>query len=299
MPATQFICPDNYKVDIGTCLAGCRMGRRCLTLPTLITLAASERPWNGKPSTTMMLNGPMVEYLKTKYEYAINPRERAYALLGSEHHERLAAISGDWIAEQRVGGAQTGTPDLVEPDELIPGGHILTDYKTYGSFRVAKMLGLTKKTRKHPTEVYKSSGKWGKRGDPKTVTYFEIDPNLIDQNSEELQLNHYRTLLEAQGLTITHMQIQVTVRDGGLQIARQRGVDAPIYLIPIRRLDDTYIQDYFQSRGNAIIEAISEDKEPRLCNEEESWDKRKCKDYCDVASLCQQGKAVLSGEIRV
>ena len=55
MPATKFQCPDGAEIAIGNCLATCRLGRRCLTLPTLIKIASGERPWTGTPSTTMLL----------------------------------------------------------------------------------------------------------------------------------------------------------------------------------------------------------------------------------------------------
>ena len=79
MPMTHFICPDGEEVSIPDCLSSCRMGQRCLTLPTLRKIAGSERPYNGKPSITMLMNGTMLEFLKIKVPYAVKPESRAYA----------------------------------------------------------------------------------------------------------------------------------------------------------------------------------------------------------------------------
>ena len=78
MPATKFICPDGEEITIGECLNKCRMAYRCLTVPTLLTIALSERPWDGTTSTTKLLNGTMYEYLKVVEEYAIKPKGRAF-----------------------------------------------------------------------------------------------------------------------------------------------------------------------------------------------------------------------------
>ena len=270
------------------------MGRRCLTLPTLVVIAASERPWSGKTSTTQLLNGTMLEYLRATQEYAINPRDRAFSLLGSTHHAKLAQVEGNWISEQTQSGNgnPSGTPDPLEPDPEHSGSYILTDYKTFGSFRVAKMLGIVKGTSLHPTDVYVKSGKWGKAGTPKKVTTFTMDPTKVEMKEETLQLNHYRVLLQQHGYSISYMQIQVTVRDGSLQIARERGVTEPIYLVPIPKVADDIILDFFQKKHDALIFHIQHHIMPDPCNNEESWDHRRCKDYCDVAQFCPQGQRV-------
>jgi len=299
MPATKFRCPDGEVIPMGDCLTSCRMGRRCLTLPTLITLASSEKPWDGKSSTTRLMNGTLIEWLKIKIEYTIKPQDRAFALLGTNHHERLASIQGNWIAEEKQGNGISGTPDLLEPDELNPGSYVLTDYKTYGSFRVAKLLGLVKQQHLSDTEFYQKSGRWGKAGSPKKITTFRQDINAVDAKDEELQLNHYRVMVEAAGYPITHMQVQVTVRDGGIQVARERGVTGTMYLIPILRLPDDYIHNYFKGKMDKLHYYVDSDTQPPVCTEEESWFKRRCKDYCEVAEHCPQGARVLSGEIQV
>lgn len=297
MPATQFRCTDGQTISIGECLQSCRMGRRCLTLPTLIKIASSERPYAGIPSTTRLLNGAMLEYLKATTTYTISPKDRAYSLLGTEHHAQLAQFQGSWLAEKRQGTEITGTPDVIEPDELTPGQFILTDYKTYGSYRVQKCLGLISKKKKSTTERYVKSGRWGKAGDFKNITTWHIDPTKADTHDEQLQLNHYRLLLEEAGYKISYMQLQVTVRDGGVQIARERGVTDSIYLIPIPFLPDDNVKQIFTAAKEKLDGYINGTRSIMPCNSEESWNLRRCEDYCEVADNCPQGRAVLSGEM--
>ncbi len=299
MPATKFRCPDGVVVGIGDCLVNCRMGRRCLTLPTLITIAASERPYDGKPSTTRLLNGPMLEYLKVTKEYTINPKDRAFSLLGNQHHEKLAQLTGDWLSEQRQGNTITGTPDIIEPDSLIPGSYVLTDYKTYGSYRVSKVLGIVKSKVKSTTERYVKAGAWGKVGDFKSTTNFTMVPETADIHNEQLQLNHYKLLLQDAGYPISHMQLQITVRDGGIKAAQDRGVTDSMYLVTIPPLDDTFIREYFNNRKDMLNSFLDGSVNPYPCNPDESWNFRRCKDYCEVAEFCPQGKQVLSGVLKV
>ena len=232
----------------------------------------------------------MLSYLRATTEYTINPKDRAYSLLGTDHHAQLAQFQGQWVAEKKQGNTITGTPDILEPDEEIAGHYILTDYKTYGSFRVAKCLGLVKETGKSTTEVYKKSGKWGKVGEPKTITWFRKDPNAVDLHDEMLQLNHYRLLLEEEGFHISRMQLQITVRDGGIQMAQSRGVDENIYLVDVPFMMDSVVTTFFETAKKKLEAYIAGTIPLMPCNAEESWNLRRCQDYCEVASNCEQGR---------
>jgi hypothetical protein len=299
MPLTHFICPDGERIDIGSCLQHCRMGRRCLTLPTLLAIVIGERPWEGKPSITRLINGTMLEFLKNTVGYASEPRSRAYALLGNDHHRRLALLAEGnvTLAEQRQGTAITGVPDVLEQDEQEPGVYVLTDYKTFGSYRVAKMLGMRKRQEQHPTEVYRSSGRWGAAGSPKKVNVFYRDENFVDMWEEELQLNGYRLLLQEQGYPISRMQIQVTVRDGGLQVARERGITEAIYVVDVKRLPDEQVFNIFEGKRQQLEQAMLLGKWDVPCNDRESWEGRRCQDYCEVAECCSKGKIELQKKV--
>ncbi len=242
-----FVCPDGNRVSHQQCLESCR--ERCLTLPTLASLA-SVREWTGVPSTTQCLNGTRMEYLKIVNDYYVNPKDRAFALLGTRHHFHLEAITRklNVLSEEKLKGEVTGIIDLLEPAHE-PDSYILADYKTSGSYKVARAL----------------------KG---------------DMSDWELQLNNYRVMVEALGFPVSRMLIQCTVRDGGTFMARKNGLTENIYLIAVKRLDDAAVKDYFYRKSHMLIKAVESGEMPPPCSGEESWGGRRCLGYCEVAAFC-------------
>jgi len=287
VPLALFKCPDGKTIPVEECLAGC--SHRCLTLPTL-QLIARERKWSGTPSTTQLLNGTMLEFLKITKDYVVDPQDRAFALLGTRHHKKLEEVAKELGLPAEVGltDEERDIFDLLEPSE---NGWTLTDYKTWGSFKVAKALGIVEGG-KHPDpsgEVYKTSGKWGKAGTVKMVNWFRTDPNAVDLWEAELQLNSYRLKLEEKGLGVTKMQLQITVRDGSLVVALSRGVERNIYLIPIRLLPNYHVEDYFAFKTICLLKALEQNHWDEPCDSRECWDGARCKGYCEVAEWCPKG----------
>ena len=168
-------------------------------------------------------------------------------------------------------------------------GYLLTDYKTWGSFRVALALGLVESKVPDPSgAVYYRSGSWGKAGTPKMVSIWTPSPWRADLFNEEMQLNNYRILVEGCGFPISRMQLQVTVRDGATFIATGRGVDRKIYIIPIRRVADEEVKGYFEAKRQALLEALEAKTLPPPCSDYERWEGRRCKGFCDVAKFCSE-----------
>jgi len=287
MPLVGFKCPDGKTVPVEECLAGC--SHRCLTLPTL-QLIANERKWSGTPSTTQLLNGTMLEFLKITKDYVVDPQDRAFALLGTRHHKKLESVAKELGLPSEIGltDEERDVFDLIEPSE---DGWTLTDYKTWGSFRVAKALGIVEvgKVPDPSGAVYKVSGKWGKAGEPKMIPKFEQHPELADLWEAELQLNSYRLKLEEKGLGVTKMQLQITVRDGSLVVALSRGVERNIYLIEVRRLDNEEVKEYFLQKEILLKDCLEVGKCDYPCDDRECWDGARCKGYCEVAEWCPKG----------
>lgn len=283
-----FKCPDGKIIKVKDCLNQCRLEERCLTLPTL-TLMAEEREWTGTPSTTQLLNGTMYEFLKLTRPYISDPDGRAFMLAGTKHHKDLETYAKSLGLPSEIPlSIDRDIFDLLEPEN---GTWTLTDYKLWGSYRVARTLGLVEVGKKPDPSgaVYKTSSKWGQAGTPKMVSVFQSMPQEVDVFNEELQLNRYRTILEEKGLSIGKMQLQVTVRDGGLAIATSRGLTRNIYRIPIKRLPDEQVVDYFRGKEQDLSMALSANHWDTPCNDRESWEGRKCQDYCEVALFCPKG----------
>jgi len=289
MPRVGFVCPDGARVTFADCLASCRLPRRCLTKSTLAALSKT-RPWGGTPSTTQLLNGTRMEYLKIVHDYYVAPPRMAFALLGSRVHLGLADADTDvsLLEERFVEEDITGIADCYEVEN---GEGVLTDYKTWGSWRVARALGIVEKKVPDPSgAVYKRSGKGYRKGEPKMVAVFEADPTQAQPGDALWQLNRYRLFFEDRGFPVAHMQLEVIVRDGGTWMARSRGVAEPIYVIPVPRVSDNLIRDYFEEQTALLTGALATKTLPPPCRDEERWEGRRCRDYCDVAQFCDVGR---------
>ena len=288
MALEWFRCPDSKITTVKDCLSKCRMDERCLTLPTL-TLMADERKWTGIPSTTQLLNGTMYEFLKLTQPYIVDPDSRAFMLAGTKHHQPLEEVAKKLNLPAEIPlNIDRDIFDLLEPEN---GNHVLTDYKLWGSYRVARALGIVEAGKKLDPSgaVYQKSGKWGQAGTPKMVTVFESMPQEVDVFNEELQLNRYRIMLEELGISVSKMQLQVTVRDGGLAVATSRGITRNIYRIPINRLDNDMVKTYFRDKERVLLAALDAGQYDMPCDNRECWDGVKCERYCEVARYCPKG----------
>lgn len=275
-----FICPNNEQTLFNECLKKCKMSQRCLSLPTLKKMSLNQREWTGKATVTQLIKGTREAYLEIKHDYYINPMRLAYSLLGSGLHASLE--DSNLNMEKRISNKSwSGQYDYYNPDDQS-----LTDYKLWGSYKVAKALGIIKKKIPSPNgERYKKSGTGYKAGDIKMVNIYEQDPNQADIENETIQLNAYRQLIEKElNIKIKNLYLEIYVRDSGLQIAASRGIDKEIYIIEVPIKD---VNEFLKTRNEALLEAIGFDCCPK-CNDKESWGGRKCEDYCDVKEFCDQ-----------
>jgi len=291
MPMIHFICPDGEYIEINQCLSkhGCRMGQRCAT-KAYLRLAAQERPYNGV-TPSMAGNGPRLIYLKELVDYAVSPESRAFAALGVGVHGKLSvhAFTDNILSEEPLSDEQTaGTPDCLEEDEENEGCYILTDYKTFGSFKVAKALGIYKEdvpvTDDEGNQIYYKSGQ--KKGQGKTRQEIRHDPSKADVMVEAYQLNRYRILFEQAGFPISRMQLQAIVRDGNTKSASMNGVNHNVYIIELPRYTDQEVLGYYHQLECEIDCAFYTDQ-VRLCNDWESWGGRRCERFCEVKEACK------------
>ena len=291
MPANMFSCPDGERILINKCLekGGCRMSLRCATLPYL-RACSFDREFRGV-SPSMAGNGPRQIYLKATCNYTINPYDRVWALLGTGTHDKLAMhkYTDNVLSEEKMSDEQiAGIADVLEEDEIFEGAYILTDYKSSGSYKVMKWLGIYKENvpslDEQGKEIYYKSGK--KKGELRTHQEIRVDPDKADLSVEELQLNAYRILFENNGFSISQIRIQAIPRDGNTHVARGRGIDKNMYMIPVKRLHDEEVRLYYALLAGQVADAFEENY-ARLCNDWENWDGRRCQEYCEVAENCK------------
>ncbi|MBU2685710.1 MAG: hypothetical protein KKF27_20905 [Gammaproteobacteria bacterium] len=292
MPSKWFRCPDNKTIEIETCLSvkGCRLGQRCATLPYL-ELVAYDREFKGV-SPSAAGNGPRLIYLNAIKPYVISPKKRAFAAHGTGVHGKLSIhkYTHNVLSEESLSDEDmAGISDCLEHDEEYPGFFVLTDYKTYGSFKAAKCLGITQEQQPILDDtgnpVLLKSGK--NKGKPKTQTITTANPDKADLREISLQLNRYRIFFERIGFPVSRIQIQIMVRDGGLYIAKNRGIEEEVYLVEIPRMADAEVLSYY---GNLQAETDEAFKTGwiRKCNSWESWNGRRCSGVCDVVEACKE-----------
>lgn len=295
MPLTHFYCPDDGRITVKQCLSkgGCRMAARCATVPFLRKISFDRKFTGISPSAAG--NGPRYIWLKATTDYCTSPNERVFAVLGTTVHNRLGdkGIIVDVLSEESLSDEQMkGIADILEDDEMIDGKYILSDYKTSGSFAVAKWLGLTIKKTDEPVlddkgePIRYKSGK--RKGEVKTKQKKEmvyVNPEA-GKRPVTLQLNRYRIFYERAGFPVSKLQVMAIPRDGNTFIAKNRGIDKNMYIIPITRMPDHEVLDYYEKLQHEVNMAFEEEY-ARLCEPWEHWSGNRCNGYCEVAEECQ------------
>lgn len=259
MPLTHFKCAAG-KVAVADCLNKCPAGSRCLSLPTLTEVGKVRNL--DKFSVTQLINPTRIEYLKLTQNYAVDPKDRAFLLLGTRHHQKLDVVAQklNMISESRmVSGEVTGQADLLEPIDGTDT-YRLIDYKSWGGFAVRKALGTELK-----------------------------DPDVHDT---ALQLNHYRLMFEEVGFKIVELFVQVTVRDYSAQTSKQYNLTEKMFLIPMPFMPDNEVRDYFTDKSERLCYALKDGVMPEMCDYDSRWGGRRCRFYCEVAEFCPEGRAV-------
>ena len=293
MPAIGFVYPDGKTVSFDDVKKGnvdiVKMG---MSLPTLIEMS-KERDPNRKPSTTELLVGTCESYLKRTEKYYIDPQDRAFSLAGTMHHAKLEQHEDDrHLLEEKLEEFDiTGIADLYDKETKM-----LLDYKNTGSYKCAQLLGMAYNKIPDPSGArYKISGKWGRKGSPKMIKQWYRDQGLADFGDWGWQINWYRYLLNKAGYDVDKMYVQVTLRDGGLVVSRERGLDKNIYLIEIPKYDDEVLENKFLSARDELVKALETGNLPQKCNKEQTWNGIKCAQYCEARNLCPYNTGSIDG----
>jgi hypothetical protein len=293
VPAIGFIYPNGNTVSFEDVAKGevdlLEMG---MSLPTLIEMS-KERDPNRKPSTTELLIGTCEAYLKRTMQYFVDPQDRAFSLAGTMHHAKLEQHTDErHLMEEKLEEFNiTGIADLYDKKTKT-----LLDYKNTGSYKCAQLLGMTYKLIPDPSGAkYKSSGKWGKKGTPKMIKEWYRDEGLADFGDWGWQVNWYGYLLNKAGYDVDKMYIQVTLRDGGIAVARDRGLDKNIYLIELPKYDDEVLEHRFLKARDELVKALDTGNLPHKCSDEQTWNGRKCQSYCDVRNVCPYNNGSING----
>ena len=272
--------------------------------PSYLRMVIDEREYDGSISVTQCLRCPREVLFRMFFDYAVDPASMVFMIVGTKGHAKLEdnAVS-EYQEEQLAMDLDTvklkGIADLVFMED---GKHTLADYKTWGSYAVAKSFGIVSAKRPAVDSdgvplTYKRSGYGYKAGQPKMETYYYEDPEKGDMFNVTMQTNMYRIMFEAQhGIKISKIRLYVIVRDGGLQVATSRGVFYNTYAKEISMLDDMEVSSYFKERATMLKEYIDEysflnkekivENPPPFGNERELLGGWACEKGCSVAPIC-------------
>ena len=302
MPATKFICPDGKRIDIADCLCSCPNQQRCMFLPTLRAVANSLDRKISEPTVTELIAGTRETFLKKTTDYAVDPASILYALHGQAVHSiNERHTQGNILSEERLKDEITSGQFDLFGKILDANDGVLGDLKVTSSFKLMKALGIYKQ-KVDTGEIYKSGLK---KGQPKFRTELRYD-GVRDLLDWAIQLNYYRMLLEQAGFKVNRMVIQAICRDSGLRIAQERGITKSVYIIPINKISDHWLQRYFQHKAKLLREAITSKTLPPICSFRERWGNRKCLGYCAARENCpyaqrlqSQNKEVITDEFQL
>ena len=290
MPATKFICPNGQRIRITDCLRSCPNQQRCMFLPTLRAVADSLNRNIAEPTVTELIAGIRETYLKKTSSYSVEPASILYALQGqaihsiNEQQTQGAILSEERLKDDITSGQFDLYGKILDTDEGVLG-----DLKVTSSFKLMRALGIYK-VKVDAGEIYKSGLK---KGQPKFKTELRYD-GVRDLLDWSIQLNYYRLLLERAGFKISRMYIQAICRDASLRIAAERGIDKPVYIIPINKISDHWLSRYFQHKAKLLREAIKSKTLPPVCSFRERWGNRQCLGYCAARENCSYAQRLQS-----
>lgn len=286
MPATKFICPSGQRVPIPKCLEGCPQKERCMFLPTLRAIAKSVDRGIQEPTVTELISGVRETYLKKATDYAIVPQNVLYALQGQAVHTlNENCTEGEILSEVRLKDQITSGQFDLYGKILDEEEGVLGDLKVTSSYKLMKALGIYKK-QVATGEVYKTGMRKGQLKYHNEL-YHDGVRHVLDW---AIQLNYYRMLLEKAGFKVSKMFIQAICRDNNLRIAAERGIDQSIYIIPIQKISNRWLERYFQKKASLLRQAMDTRHLPSICSAKERWKDRKCLDYCDARENCPYGQ---------
>lgn len=288
MPATKFICPSGQRVRITECLRSC--SKRCMFLPTLRAVANSLDRNITEPTVTELIAGSRETYLKKTSAYAVDPASVLYALQGQAIHSiNEVNTQGAILSEERLKDEITSGQFDLFGKILDADDGVLGDLKITSSFKLMKALGIYK-VKVDTGEVYKSGLKKGQTKFKSELRYDGVR-DLLDW---AIQLNYYRMLLEASGFNVSRMYVQAICRDSSLRIAQERGIDKSVYLIPINKISDHWLNRYFQHKAKILRSAIATKTLPPICSHRERWGNKKCLNYCAARENCPYAQKLYS-----
>ena len=263
MSLIQFICPVKHKpVPLDYCLKN-RCLHPCHSLPALIVLASSRENKFRSFHVTELLNPPKIIILKRINTYAKAPESLAHTLFGRALH--LV------IVEARPVIKELG---LEKEYTFEDENHFEVKIKTkYGTASISGTPDLI---------VHSKKQIW----DYKSAKIYEIR-DLLEGNWEKCkhkdQLNIYKVFGFPEA---KELYLEMYIKDYKQSMKKEGILPIMVFRVPI--MDEDYVKEIVKTKVEYLLSLEKNFQKVRDCRKDETWNGRRCKDYCDINQSCLQ-----------
>lgn len=271
-----FQCPDGKKITCKDCLEKCRMEKRCLAKPLLVYCSRTRNLNRTNFSVTEVLSPTLVMYLRAKFGEVIIPESVLPSAIGTATHAILeGCLPQNYAGEFRLNyKGLTGQMDCIDLENKV-----MYDYKITSAYKSAVMLG------KHYGGEYKEITRGKNKGQKKWVIKWQ-DGGLHHYGDYCKQQNLYRILIDkTMGIKLKDMYLQIIVKEPKSNL-KDFGLDRQSFLIHLPKMNDKRLLEYALYKKDALVYCIEHDLLPKQCTPKETWNGRRCKDYCNVRNFC-------------
>ena len=209
---------------------------------------------------TQLLTPAWQLYLLSKNEHIEDVYSLFYATYGSAQHSLFETFKDDKDFEndliEKDISMQFDKANIVgRIDYYSASDKILWDYKTFGTYKVKLLL---------------------EEGPDDKLLY---------------QLNIYRFILKySENIKVDKMKVLILVRDWRISEFKKYGDVNNTVVIDIPKIDDYEVEKFIIEKIDSIHRTFKTGK--GYCTDEETWNGRRCKDYCPVKDLCDKYKDV-------
>jgi len=264
MPLKGFKCPSGYgNVPLSYCEEECPAN--CYPLPMLASFDDEREVKPGHYSGSELPKPAQQVYLTRNFDYWVDPESRLFMTFGTAvHHVFEGGLSrledkDRFIMERRASvrietkfGEVTfsGKPDLIDTKT-----NTMYDYKVAPAYTVNK----------HKRAA--ARGGW----------FTEDD--IVQQNI-------YRAMFHP---GVKHSKLVFIVRNWSNQVAREDKVKKiEIVDVPLGEISD--VTAWVHARVSTFLGVQQSPEKCPLCTAKDTWDGRRCRDYCDARDVCGQAK---------
>jgi len=266
-----FVCPYSGKdIPFEHCTDKCEV--HCMSQPLLLSLISDRTEVSDVFHVTELATPEQIVYLKRTNDYFVHPFNLIWAVLGSAVHTIIEGQRDKVSIERYVienpfvvdfGYAKVrGRADIYDKESFI-----LYDYKTMKGYKAKRLL----------------AGEW------------KDEPYMW-------QMNFYKKLAFPEAKVL---MIEAIIKDWSRAMQDSDNLH-PVERIEVPILSEAKVEAQLQEWLHKHVTNLSGDTKPIKCKQSDVWYNTnprskncgvplRCRDYCEVNSMCQQYRDYLDG----